>query len=557
MSVILIVLLLLVLLGSPLFVVIGGVTLACFAAYPTVAGGDYLASFDHFTRNFNLLEKMVALADEPTIVAIPFFMVAGSVMSKGAIARRLVEIANALFGWLPGGLAVSAVAACMFFAAISGSSPVTVITIGAIMLPALKAAGYRDRFSLGLITSAGSLGIIIPPSIPMIIYAIFASSAGALVNIENLFIAGVGPGLLIGFSLAIWCVFNGRGVEREEFDSKKLRDALRDGFWSLTLPVFILGGIYLGVFSATQAAAISVILALGIEMLIHRELTLDDLPELLHETAVLMGSILIIITLAFGFSEFLTLQNLPEKLKDLFESWNLGPIAFALALNVMLLLVGCLMDIISAIILFVPLIAPLALELGFDPLHLGLIFIVNLEIGYLTPPLGMNLFVAAGFFGRPFGEVVRSVLPFVAMMLGALLVITYVPRISLQLVALKGEKNLSMDFPTGERRDPEGEDRPKSLEEIMQDLDDEDGDYFDYGDESSGTESDDDYGLEPGGEGKATPSEGTDSDDEGGDYDYDYGLDDEAEQGSETQEPPPPEPKNPPPEDDYDYDYGL
>jgi C4-dicarboxylate transporter DctM subunit len=509
----------LILVGAPLFVVIGGVTVACFAVFPQVMGGDYLASFDAFSRNFNVLEKMVALADEPTLIAIPFFMVAGAVMSRGAIARRLVALANAMFGWLPGGLAVSAVFACMFFAAISGSSPVTVITIGSIMLPALVARGYKENFGLGLVTSAGSLGIIIPPSIPMIIYAIFASSEGARVNIENLFIAGIGPGILIGGCLAGYCIVTGRGVERDPFEWKKVVQAAKDGAWSLTLPLFILGGIYLGVFNATQASAISVILALVIEIFIHRELDIDELPDLLRETAVLMGSILIIITLAFGFSEFLTLQQLPDKIRDVLVAWDLGPIEFALALNVLLLIVGCLMDIISAIILFVPLIAPIAMELGFDPMHLGLIFIVNLEIGYLTPPLGLNLFVASGYFGKPFGQVVRSVVPFVLMMVATLFIITYVPRISLQLVALKeGGDTLNMDFPSGVQPAAEGgvgeelappDPADKSLRDLMREVEAE----------QEPAPADPDAGAGAGADAEAPPAEPSYDD-------YDLDLDD-------------------------------
>lgn len=515
---ILLILAFLVLSGVPLFVVIGGVTLVCFAFYPQVGSENFLGDFDAFVRNFNVMEKMVALADEPTLVAIPFFMIAGAIMTRGVIARRLVGIAQALFGWLPGGMAISAVSACMLFAAISGSSPVTVITIGAIMLPALHASGYKENFSLGLVTSAGSLGIVIPPSIPMIIFAIFASSAGASVNIENLFIAGIGPGLLIGACLALYCVLVGRHAPREKFSLSRLISAFKDGFWSLMLPLFVLGGIYTGVFNATQASAISVIVAFVIEWFVHKELKMGDLPDLLRESATLMGSILIIIALAFGFSEFLTFQELPEKLQALLMEWQLSPLAFALVLNLMLLVIGCLMDIISAIILFVPLITPIALQLGFDPLHLGLIFIVNLEIGYLTPPLGLNLFVAAGYFNKPFGQVVRSVVPFIAMMMIALAVITYVPWVSLQFVALRDENAVSMEFPTGKPVERVGGTQEKSVQEIMQQID------------------------------GAPKQEGEGAEDEGYD-DYGYGLDDDEGGVDEEDEAIQLLPPNPPSDD--------
>lgn len=441
------VLLVLVALGVPLFVVIGGFAVACFVAWPEYANA--FQSLDGFANNFNFIERMVELAEQPTMVAIPFFMIAGAIMSRGAIATRLVAFANALFGWLPGGLALSTIAACMFFAAISGSSPVTVITIGAIMLPALVEAGYGERLGLGLVTTAGTLGIIIPPSIPMIVYAIFATSSGEVVNIEDLFIAGIGPGLLIGLLLAGYCLIRGRGIPRDRFSMKRVVRTFFDGIWALFLPLFILGGIYLGVFNATEASAISVVLALGIELWIHRSLTLSDIPDILAETAVLMGSILVIICVAFGFSEFMAIKEVPDAIVHWLAGFELTPFTFILLLNVLLLVVGCLMDIISAIILFVPLIAPIAGQLGFDPIHVGLIFIVNLEIGYLTPPLGLNLFVATTYFKKPFGLVIRSVVPFLLLLVLSLGIVTWVPSVSLGINNLRNDKPFWTPFPSG------------------------------------------------------------------------------------------------------------
>ncbi|MCB9728298.1 MAG: TRAP transporter large permease subunit [Deltaproteobacteria bacterium] len=441
------VLLVLVAFGVPLFVVIGGFAVACFLAWPEYA--NTFQSLDGFANNFNLIERMVELAEQPTMVAIPFFMIAGAIMSRGAIASRLVAFANALFGWLPGGLALSTIAACMFFAAISGSSPVTVITIGAIMLPALVKAGYGERLGLGLVTTAGTLGIIIPPSIPMIVYAIFATSTGQVVNIEDLFIAGIGPGLLIGLLLAGYCLIKGRGIERERFSIRRVMRTLLDGIWALFLPFFILGGIYLGVFNATEASAISVVLALGIELGIHRSLTLDELPGILAETAVLMGSILVIVCVAFGFSEFMAIKEVPDAIVHWLAGFELTPVSFIILLNLLLLAVGCLMDIISAIILFVPLVAPIAGQLGFDPIHVGLIFIVNLEIGYLTPPLGLNLFVATTYFGKPFGLVIRSVLPFLLLLVLSLGIVTWVPTVSLGIGNLRSDRPFWTPFPSG------------------------------------------------------------------------------------------------------------
>ncbi|HIN84870.1 MAG TPA: TRAP transporter large permease subunit [Myxococcales bacterium] len=450
---IVITLLVMLLVGAPLFVVIGALAVACFAVWPQVT--DYMSSFEAFNQNFNLMARMVDLADQESLIAIPFFMVAGAVMSRGAIARQLVECASSMFGWLPGGLAISAIMACMFFAAISGSSPVTVITIGAIMLPALVKAGYDEKFSLGLVTSAGSLGIIIPPSIPMIIYAIFATLNKTPVNIKDLFIAGIGPGIVIAISLSVVCVYKGISIPREKFEIKRILRSFYDGFWALFLPFFILIGIYFGIFNAIEASAIAVILALVIELFIHRQLKVTELPAVLADSAALMGSILVIISVALGLSEFLTINKIPDLLVEWLASFELSTVGFLLMLNVMLIIVGCLMDIISALILFVPLIIPLSNQLGIDPIHLGLIFIVNLEIGYLTPPLGLNLFVASGFFQKPFGEVMQSVLPFIGALAFSLVIITAVPTISLGLVNMMHGRPIVVAFPTGKTLKPQ------------------------------------------------------------------------------------------------------
>ncbi len=442
--------LLLVLLDLPLFVILAGLTIALFWVNPHPGSEGFLTSWVDFANNFNMLERAVGLAQQPTLVAIPFFTLAGTVMSRGSIAERLIRLADAAFGWLPGGLAVSTVAACALFAAISGSSPVTVITIGTVMYPALRSRNYPDQFSLGLVTSAGSLGIIIPPSIPMIVYAIFATQAGAPVKVEELFIAGILPGLLISLALVGYCLAVGWRYERDPFSWSGLGTALREASWSLVVPFVILGGIYLGVFDTTAAAAIAVVLALVIEVFIHRSLKLDELPSVMAETGVLMGAVLIIIGVALGMSEYLTIHNIPDQIVAWLRSIDLSPTLFIILLDIILLVIGCLMDIISAIILFVPLFVPIALALGFDPIHIGLIFIVNLEIGYLTPPIGLNLFVAAGLFGKTFGYALRSTAPFVAVIFACLALVTALPAIPLSLVnaTRPSADRVSMDFPS-------------------------------------------------------------------------------------------------------------
>jgi len=518
----------LVLLGSPLFVVIGGFALACFIAYPTrplIFGESWSGTLE----NFSFIEPMATLAEQEGIVAIPFFMIAGAIMSRGEIANRLVAFANACLGWLPGGLALTTVLACMFFAAISGSSPVTVITIGAIMLPAMAAAGYDEKFSLGLVTSAGSLGIIIPPSIPMIVFAIFATQAQVPTDAGELFIAGIGPGFLLGGLMMAYCVMKGRKLPTIPFEFKKLTETLLDGLWALLFPVFILGGIYGGLFNPTEASAISVLLALLIELLIHRSIKPSEIPGILGEAGVLMGSILIIICVAFAFADFMAFHDVPAQIVRWLRSFDLTSVEFILMLNGMLIIVGCLMDIISAIILFVPLVMPIAEQFGFDPLHMGLIFIVNLEIGYLTPPLGLNLFVASTYFKKELGLVLKSVLPYLGLLLAGLALVTFVPTISTGFVNLKRDKPFWTEFPDtrlkadttteeeaeedededlefrskpkskkgkgdkGKATDTKGDDGEKSLEELMNsdEFADEMGKDDDSDDDEDDTDADD------------------------------------------------------------------
>lgn len=415
---------LLIALGVPLYILIGAVVFLSYAV-------DWLPGADFFA-NFDRTSEMVDLIDTPDFVAIPFFMIAGAVMGRGLIAKKLIDIASSWLGWLPGGLGVSAIFACVFFAAISGSSPVTVVTIGAIMIPALKNAGYSNTMSYGLITSAGGLGIIIPPSIPMIVYSIYASNSGVSVKVSELFLAGFLPGIFIAIVLSLFTMVGARKAQRRPFVLKEALASISDGVWALFLPVFILGGIYSGLFNATQAAAMSVLLAIGIEIWIHKSMSFRDVPKLIADNALLLGALLLIIMLATGFSSYAEDNELPSKLGALLGD-NLSPIMFLLLLNLLLLLSGMVLDIISAIVLFVPLVVPLAKELGFDPLHIGIIFIVNLEIGYLTPPIGLNLFVATSYFKQPFGMIVKSVAPFVLVMLGSLAIISYVPSIAVGL----------------------------------------------------------------------------------------------------------------------------
>lgn len=427
---------LMVALGSPLFVIIGVLGALCFLLYGegygdvaacTTLDADQTCAYDMFPA------KMAALTTKNVLLAIPFFVVSGAIMSEGDIANRLVAIARALVGWLPGGLAVASVGGCVFFAAISGSSPVTVIAIGSVMYPALVKASYPSRFALGLVSSAGSLGIVIPPSIPMLVFAIVAGGA-VTIDVGELFMAGILPGLMIGGLLAIYSVFFAMregGIERTPFSWKEVWRSLTDGLWAILLPVQILGGIYSGLFTPTEAAAVSVVYALAVELFIHRQIGLHQLPKILVDSAVMMGSLLVIMSLAFGLNDFLVEEQIPEEAVQLIQSWDLGVVEFLLVINGLLLIAGALMDSISAILIIAPLLTPVAIKLGIDPIHLGIIFIVNLEIGYLTPPIGLNLFVASNVFNKPIGEVIKAVVPFILVMIVGLGIVTYVPSLAL------------------------------------------------------------------------------------------------------------------------------
>jgi C4-dicarboxylate transporter, DctM subunit len=420
------------LLGQPLFVLMGGLGMALLA---TVSG---LSSVD---EQVLVVRQLLGLAGKEVLLAIPFFVVAGELMTQGSLARRLIEFMKAAFDWIPGGLAVSAVAGCVFFAAISGSSPVTVVAIGSIMVPALVKAKYPEDFSIGLLTTAGSLGILIPPSIPMIVYSIMVSSATP-VDPTDLFIAGVVPGLFIGALLAIYSVTQGIRfkIPRTPFSWSRLWDATRHGVWSLLLPVIILGGIYSGIFTATEASAVSVVYALGVEWFIHHEMDRKKLLSVAEGSMTVMGSLLVIIALAIVLNYFLVDQQVPDLMVEWMKSLELTPTKFLIVVNVLLLVVGMFMDIMSAILIIAPMLAPMAAAMGIDPIHMGIIFIVNLEIGYLTPPVGLNLFVSSSLFKKGLGFVVRAVIPTVVIMLVSLAIITWVPAMSTGLVHALKEK---------------------------------------------------------------------------------------------------------------------
>lgn len=440
-------LLLTVLLSAPLFLTLGALCVVCF-----FFGTD---EYQHFSDYQLLIEKIFTLTDKNVLLAIPFFVTAGAIMTAGSIARKIIAFADALVGWLPGGLAATAVFSCAFFAAISGSSPATVIAIGSVLVPALVERKYGEGFSLGLVTAAGSLGILIPPSIPMILYAIVVTGPMG-VNVADLFLAGLLPGALIALVLIAYCVLSGllsegfRRGERRVPNLSEIARTFREGFWALLLPVVILGGIYplfgsRGLFTPTEAAAVSVVYALVVEVGVHRELRWSKLPRLCIDSTVMMGALLVIMTLAFSLNHFLVDQEIPDAAVAWMQTLDVGRVGFLVSLNLLLLLVGCLMDIVSAILVVAPLVAPIAASFGIHPLHLAIVFVVNLEIGYLTPPIGMNLFVSSALFQRPIAFVTRAVLPFAGLLLISLASITWFESISLAIAGGDASASPSSD----------------------------------------------------------------------------------------------------------------
>ena len=373
-----------------------------------------------------LAEDIWISLDNALLLAIPMFLLAGNVMTRGSIAQRLIDLAVAVTRPLPGGLAVATILSCAVFAAISGSSPVTLLAVGTIMYPALLKEGYDKRFVLGALTSGGTLGIIIPPSIPLILYGIVTET-----SIADLFLAGVVPGLMIATVLALYALWVNRKMPAQPFDFAEFRRAALRGGWSALLPIILLGGIYSGYFSATEAAAVALVYALFVEVFIHRELRLGDFYGTAVDTAKLLGMLFPIVAVALSIKTILTIEEIPDALAIWITQATSNPIMFLLAVNLLLLVVGCLFDIISAILILAPLLLAPALAYGINPVHLGVIMVINLEIGFLTPPLGLNLIVAMTAFNENFITICRAVLPFILLIFMVLMVVTYVPATAL------------------------------------------------------------------------------------------------------------------------------
>jgi C4-dicarboxylate transporter DctM subunit len=367
--------------------------------------------------------------DKEVLLSIPLFLLCGSVMGKGAIAERLIRVMRAITAPVPGGMALATLLTCAVFAAISGSSAVTLIAVGTIAYPALLQDGYSKKFALGVLVTGGTLGVIIPPSIPMILYGIVTET-----SIVELFTAGILPGLFLTALLGSYTVFVNRHLARAPFSLAELGSALKSGIWSMLMPVILLGGIYSGYFSPTESAAVALGYALFVERFVHRQLSLRDLYDTALDTTTMMGALFPLLAIALSINLLLTSAQVPGALAEWIAGFVESRTTFILLMNTLLLAVGCLMDMASAILVLAPLLKQMGAVYGVDPVHLGVIMTVNLEIGLLTPPVGLNLIIAMTAFREPFGLIVRGVLPFIAIMLLGLIIISFVPALSLLLV---------------------------------------------------------------------------------------------------------------------------
>ena len=408
-------LVILALVGVPLFVVLGA--------------GGLLASHAADISPDILIIEMNRLATSPNMIAIPLFTFAGVLMSSGGAPERLVNFYRAALGWMPGGLAIVTIGACAFFTSYSGASGVTILALGGLLYPILVGEGYREKFSLGLLTTSGSLGLLFPPSLAILIYGIVAG-----VNIEQMFLSGIVPGALLMILLAIYSMIHGqqRHVIKHKFDLNTLISTTRVALWDIFLPIGIVVGIFGGFVSIMEAAAATAAYVIFVEVLVHKKINLKtEFFGLLVESSVLFGSLLAILLVTLGLTNLMIDAQLPMQMLDLLEEHITSPLEFLLLLNLFLLVVGAMMDIFSAIIVVVPLILPLASRYGVDPVHLGVIFLANLEIGYSTPPVGINLFIASQRFGKPIVTLFKATLPFLLLMLIWLMMVTYIPELSL------------------------------------------------------------------------------------------------------------------------------
>jgi tripartite ATP-independent transporter DctM subunit len=421
MSFLVIGLIVLALLGAPLFVVIAASALL----------GFYQSEIDLSA----VAIEIYRLAEMPVLIAIPLFTFAGYLLSESGAPGRLVKLTQAFLGWMPGGLAFVALVACALFTAFTGASGVTIIALGALLYPALSKAGYKENFNLGLITTSGSLGVLFAPSLPLILYGIVAQQMGIgeSFTIDQLFLAGLLPGILMILMLGAWSFWQGRSIPTHLATWNEVKTAVREAIWEMPLPFIVLGGIYSGYFAVSEAAAVTALYVLIVECLIYREIGIRQLPKIMRNSMTLVGAVLVILGASLASTNYIIDAEVPTKLFATIQHYIRDPLTFLLVLNVFLLILGTMLDIFSAIVIMVPLLLPVAIGYGIDPVHLGIIFLANMQIGYFTPPVGMNLFIASYRFNKPILQLCWATLPFFVILLAAVLIITYWPALSLTL----------------------------------------------------------------------------------------------------------------------------
>jgi tripartite ATP-independent transporter DctM subunit len=410
-------LVLLALLGAPLFAVIAASAMWNF----------HQAEIDLQVMAI----EFFGIAELPILLAIPLFTFAGYLLSESKAPQRLVRLTRALLGWMPAGLAIVSLFACAFFTAFTGASGVTIIALGALLFPAMQQSGYPDRFNLGLVTSAGSLGLLFAPSLPLILYGVVAE-----ISIEDLFLAGLLPGFLMLAFLSAYSVWKNRAIRVPlgDFSWREVGAAVSEAKWEIPLPIVVLGGIYSGYFAISEAAAVTAIYVLVVDLLILREVRLRELPGIMRESMVLVGGILVILGVSLASTNFMIDAGVPQKLLAWIGGYVDSQVGFLLLLLVFLLMLGAILDIFSAIVLVVPLILPIALQYDVHPVHLGIIFLAAMQLGYLTPPVGLNLFIASYRFNRPIATIYTATLPFFFFLLISVVVIAFWPQLSLLLI---------------------------------------------------------------------------------------------------------------------------
>ncbi len=415
-----IIIIVMMLLGAPLFVLILAATMLGFI------NSDVDLAI--------IAAELYRIAETPLLLALPLFTFAGYILSESNTSERILRLSRVFFGWLPSGLAIVSLVACAVFTAFTGASGITIVALGALLLPALIKDGYREKFSLGLVTTTGSLGLLLPPSVPLILYGIIVQQMdlGQNFTLPELFMAGLLPGLLMILLLALWTGWTNRRLplQKTAFSVSEAISAIKQAGWELPLPFFIIAGIFGGLLTISEVAAVTALYVMVIETFIYREIKLRNLVKVITESLQMVGGILLILGVSMAFTNYLIDAQIPMHLFEWVSANVHDKLTFLILLNIFLLLLGAILDIFSALVIVVPLIVPIALNYGVHPIHLGVIFLANMQIGYFTPPVGMNLFIASYRFKKPITELYQATIPFMLILLLAVIIITYVPWLS-------------------------------------------------------------------------------------------------------------------------------